>query len=547
MALKSVNPTQTKAWKKLLNHHNEIKDTHLKQWFKEDKNRAQRFTIKWNDFYFDYSKNRINLETIKLLKELTEEVDLKDAITKYFSGDSINQTENRAVSHTALRLPKDSELIIEGQNVVNQINTVKSKIKNFTNDIISGHIKGSTGKPFTDVVNIGIGGSDLGPAMIVEALQFYKNHLNTHFVSNVDGDHVNEVIKNLNPETTLFIIVSKTFTTQETITNATTIKKWFVNVLDEESVVKHFVAVSTNIQKVKEFGIDENNIFPMWNWVGGRFSLWSAVGLSISLSVGYSNFESLLEGAHQMDEHFRNEPFEKNIPIILACLGIWYNNFFGFETEAVIPYTQYLNQFATYLQQAIMESNGKSMDRNGNDVTYQTSTIVWGEPGTNSQHAFFQLLHQGTKIIPADFIAFAKSLHGNKEHQDKLMSNFFAQTEALMNGKTKEEVIKEFETQSISEAQIKQLANYKVFKGNRPTNTLLIDKLTPQSLGKLVALYEHKIFVQGMVWNIYSYDQFGVELGKQLAGNILQDFNNSQLSEHDSSTSSLINQYKKIF
>jgi glucose-6-phosphate isomerase len=366
-------------------------------------------------------------------------------------------------------------------------------------------------------------------------------------VSNVDGDHVNEVIKNLNPETTLFIIVSKTFTTQETITNATTIKKWFVNVLDEESVVKHFVAVSTNIQKVKEFGIDENNIFPMWNWVGGRFSLWSAVGLSISLSVGYSNFESLLEGAHQMDEHFRNEPFEKNIPIILACLGIWYNNFFGFETEAVIPYTQYLNQFATYLQQAIMESNGKSMDRNGNDVTYQTSTIVWGEPGTNSQHAFFQLLHQGTKIIPADFIAFAKSLHGNKEHQDKLMSNFFAQTEALMNGKTKEEVIKEFETQSISEAQIKQLANYKVFKGNRPTNTLLIDKLTPQSLGKLVALYEHKIFVQGMVWNIYSYDQFGVELGKQLAGNILQDFNNSQLSEHDSSTSSLINQYKKIF
>ncbi|MEZ4797102.1 MAG: glucose-6-phosphate isomerase [Flavobacteriaceae bacterium] len=547
MALKTINPTQTNAWTKLSNHYQEIKDFHLKQWFSEDKKRAERFTIKWEDFYFDYSKNRINSETIKILKELTQEVDLKDAISKYFSGDIINETENRAVSHTALRLPKDAKLIIDGKNVVNEINAVKSKIEDFTNDIISGKKKGSTEKTFTDVVNIGIGGSDLGPAMVVDALQFYKNHLNTHFVSNVDGDHVNEVIKKLNPETTLFVIVSKTFTTQETITNATTIRNWFLKHLKEDAIAKHFVAVSTNIEKVKEFGIDENNIFPMWNWVGGRFSLWSAVGLSISLSVGYSNFESLLEGAHQMDEHFKNEPFEKNIPVIMACIGVWYNNFFEAETEAVIPYTQYLNQFATYLQQAIMESNGKSIDRNGDVVNYQTSTIVWGEPGTNSQHAFFQLLHQGTKIIPADFIAFAKSLHGNKEHQDKLMSNFFAQTEALMNGKTKEEVIKELKTESISETQKAQLLNYKVFKGNRPTNTILINKLTPESLGKLIALYEHKIFVQGIIWNIYSYDQFGVELGKQLAGNILKDFNTSQIQEHDSSTRSLINEYKKSY
>jgi len=547
MALKSINPTQTKAWEKLSNHYNEIKNSHLKQWFKEDEKRAERFMIKWEDFYFDYSKNRINSETVKLLKELTEEVDLKDAISKYFSGDIINQTESRAVSHTALRLPQDAKLNIDGVNVVAEINEVKAKIESFTNAIISGNKKGSTGKAFTDIVNIGIGGSDLGPAMIVDALQFYKNHLNTHFVSNVDGDHVLEVIKNLNPETTLFVIVSKTFTTQETLTNATTIRNWFLKDLAEDAVAKHFVAVSTNIQKVKEFGIDENNIFPMWNWVGGRFSLWSAVGLSISLSVGYSNFESLLEGAHKMDEHFKNEPFEKNIPIIMACLGVWYNNFFEVETEAVIPYTQYLNQFATYLQQAIMESNGKSVDRNGDKVDYQTSTIVWGEPGTNSQHAFFQLLHQGTKIVPTDFIAFAKSLHGNREHQDKLMSNFFAQTEALMNGKTKEDVIKEFETESISESQKNQLANYKVFKGNRPTNTLLIEKLTPQSLGKLVALYEHKIFIQGVIWNIYSFDQFGVELGKQLAGNILQELKNLLNKEdHDASTANLINYYKNI-
>jgi len=546
MALKTINPTHTKAWQKLTEHFEHIKNHHLKDWFNQDKERAEKFTIKWEDFYFDYSKNRVNSETMSLLKELTEEVDLSDAISKYFSGDNINQTENRAVLHTALRSSQKTELVHNGINIISEINEVKSKIESFTTSIISGNKKGFNGDNFTDVVNIGIGGSDLGPAMIVDALQFYKNHLNTHFVSNIDGDHVNEVIKNLNPETTLFVIVSKTFTTQETLSNASTIRDWFLKTLPKEAVSKHFVAVSTNIEKVKSFGIDENNIFPMWNWVGGRFSLWSAVGLSISLSIGHSNFEKLLEGAHKMDNHFKKEPFESNIPIIMACLGIWYNNFFKFESEAVLPYSQYLNQFATYLQQAIMESNGKSVDRNGNKVNYQTGAIVWGEPGTNSQHAFFQLLHQGTKIIPADFIAFAKPLHGNKDHQDKLMSNFFAQTEALMNGKTKEQVMAEFEEESIDSNKKDLLAGYKVFEGNRPTNTFLINKLTPESLGKLVALYEHKIFVQGVIWNIFSYDQFGVELGKQLAGNILNDFEKLSINNHDTSTLSLINHYKSL-
>lgn len=546
MALKTINPTTTKAWKKLSKHYNDIQVNHLKKWFAEDAERAIKFTIEWDDFYFDYSKNRITTETMTLLKELCEEVDLKDAILKYFSGDTINQTENRAVLHTALRMPKQSELILNGRNIIPEVNDVKSKIENFTNDVVLGKKKSFTGKQFTDVVNIGIGGSDLGPAMIVDSLQFYKNHLNTHFVSNVDGDHVNEIIKKLNPETTLFVIVSKTFTTQETLSNANTIRDWFLKFLPKNAVSKHFVAVSTNIEKVKDFGIEEDNIFPMWNWVGGRFSLWSAVGLSISLAVGYSNFESLLEGAHKMDKHFKNEPFESNIPTIMACLGIWYNNFFQFETEAVLPYSQYLNQFATYLQQAIMESNGKSVDRNGEKINYQTSSIVWGEPGTNSQHAFFQLLHQGTKIIPADFIAFAESLHGNKEHQDKLMSNYFAQTEALMNGKTKEQVLKAFEKESASNETKEKLVNFKIFEGNRPTTSILIKRLTPESLGKLVALYEHKIFVQGVIWNVFSYDQFGVELGKQLAGTILKDFEKTVEGNHDTSTKNLINHYKRL-
>ncbi|WP_111682424.1 glucose-6-phosphate isomerase [Winogradskyella tangerina] len=545
MALKSIDPTTTDSWNKLQAHFETIKDTHLKDFFGANPNRAAELTLNWDDFYVDFSKNRITQDTLRLLIELANEVDLKDAITKYFEGDIINATEGRAVLHTALRAPISSEVFVDGENVIPGVTGVKQKIKDFTESIVSGNHKGFTGKSITDIVNIGIGGSDLGPAMVVDSLQFYKNHLNTHFVSNVDGDHYNEIIKNLNPETTLFVIVSKTFTTQETLSNANSIRSWFLKSLPQEAVSKHFVAVSTNIESVKAFGIDENNIFPMKDWVGGRFSLWSAVGLSISLSIGYDNFESLLNGAHQMDEHFKNEDFEKNIPVVSALLTIWYNNFFKAESEAIIPYTQYLNQFATYLQQGIMESNGKYVDRAGNLVNYQTGTIIWGEPGTNSQHAFFQLIHQGTKLIPADFIGFIECLHGDTEHHHKLMSNYFAQTEALMNGKTEAEVLDEFSGQSISEAEVNKLLPFKIFQGNKPTTSILIKRLTPESLGKLIAMYEHKIFVQGIVWNIFSYDQFGVELGKQLAKTILKELNSeSSTGSHDASTQNLINFYK---
>ena len=547
MSLKSINPTNTSSWELLNKHFEAVKDVHMSQWFAQNNDRANQMTIKWEDFYIDYSKNRITEDTLKLLLKLADETKLKEAIDKYFGGDIINKTENRAVSHTALRCPKDKKVFIDGVNVIPEVFEVKKKIKDFTNDIISGDRKGYTNKPFTDIVNIGIGGSDLGPAMVVDALQYYKNQLTTHFVSNVDGDHVNEVIKKLNPETTLFVIVSKTFTTQETLSNSTTIKDWFLQSASEQDIKKHFVAVSTNIEKVKAFGVAEANIFPMWDWVGGRFSLWSAVGLSISLSVGFENFDQLLSGAHKMDEHFKNEKFESNIPVILALLSIWYANFFKCESEAVIPYSQYLNQFATYLQQAIMESNGKSVDRNGKKVNYQTGNIVWGEPGTNSQHAFFQLIHQGTKLIPSDFIGFVKSLYGNKEHQDKLMSNFIAQTEALLNGKSEEEVVLELKRQDVSDDNIKMLTPFKVFEGNKPTTTILINKLTPESLGKLIALYEHKIFVQGIVWNVFSYDQFGVELGKQLASTILSEINNDvTIVKHDASTKNILEYYKKL-
>jgi len=547
MSLKSINPTTTASWELLNKHFEAIKDAHMTQWFAQNKNRANQMTIKWEDFYIDYSKNRITEDTLKLLLKLADETKLKEAIDKYFGGDIINKTENRAVSHTALRYPKNKEVFVDGVNVIPEVFEVKNKIKNFTNEILSGTRKGYTNKPFTDIVNIGIGGSDLGPAMVVDALQYYKNQLTTHFVSNVDGDHVNEVIKKLNPETTLFVIVSKTFTTQETLSNSTTIKDWFLQSASEQDIKKHFVAVSTNIDRVKAFGVAEDNIFPMWDWVGGRFSLWSAVGLSISLSVGFENFDQLLSGAHKMDEHFKNEKFESNIPVILALLSIWYSNFFKCESEAVIPYSQYLNQFATYLQQAIMESNGKSVDRNGKKVNYQTGNIVWGEPGTNSQHAFFQLIHQGTKLIPADFIGFVKSLYGNKEHQDKLMSNFIAQTEALLNGKSEEKVILELKHQGFSDDNIKTLTPFKVFEGNKPTTTILINKLTPESLGKLLALYEHKIFVQGVIWNVFSYDQFGVELGKQLASTILNEINNDvAIVKHDASTKNILKYYKKL-
>jgi glucose-6-phosphate isomerase len=545
MALKATNPTTTNSWNKLQPHFESIKSKHLKDLFNSDPDRAKDLTVKWDDFYVDFSKNRITKETLEILFDLANEVDLKDAISKYFKGDVINATEGRAVLHTALRAPKSAEVFVDGVNVIPEVHEVKQKIKAFTNAVVNGIHKGYTGKAITDVVNIGIGGSDLGPAMVVDSLQYYKNQLNTHFVSNVDGDHYNEIIKSLNPETTLFVIVSKTFTTQETLSNANSIRTWFLESQPKEAVSKHFVAVSTNIDSVKAFGIDEDNIFPMKDWVGGRFSLWSAVGLSISLALGYKNFESLLEGAHKMDEHFRTSDFESNIPVISALLTIWYNNFFQAESEAIIPYTQYLNQFATYLQQGIMESNGKSVDRDGNKINYQTGTLIWGEPGTNSQHAFFQLIHQGTKLIPTDFIGYAKSLHGNKDHHDKLMSNYFAQTEALMNGKNKEEVLAELEGQSMSEEQLAKLLPFKIFDGNKPTTSLLINKLSPESLGKLIAMYEHKIFVQGIIWNIYSYDQFGVELGKQLAKSILKELNDDSLiQQHDSSTQRLVSFYK---
>lgn len=544
MALQNNDPTKTLAWAKLQKHYNEIKDNHMMDWFVQDEERANKMTIKWEDFYVDYSKNRITEKTLEFFQDLAVEIDLEGAIKKYFSGEKINQTEGRTVLHTALR-SNSGEILINGVNVIPEINRVKEHIESFCNEIISGTKKGYTGKSFTDIVNIGIGGSDLGPAMVVDSLKFYKNHLNTHFVSNVDGDHVAEVIKNLDPETTLFVIVSKTFTTQETISNATTIRNWFLNTASKENIAEHFVAVSTNIDAVKYFGIAEDNIFPMWDWVGGRFSLWSAVGLSISLSVGYRNYADLLDGARKMDEHFRNTGFEQNIPVVLAFLSIWYNNFFNCESEAIIPYSQYLNQFATYLQQAVMESNGKSVSRDGEKVNYQTGNIVWGEPGTNSQHAFFQLIHQGTKLIPTDFIGFVKSLHGNKEHHDKLTSNFLAQTEALLKGKSEIDVQNELNNSTLNSIDIKALLPFKVFEGNKPTNTIFIQKLTPESLGKIIALYEHKIFVQGVIWNIYSYDQYGVELGKQLAGKILKELGTMKAVDHDGSTKNLIEFYEK--
>ena len=545
MALPKINPSQTATWQKIQDHFEKMNQTSMKDLFASDSERASKFHIQWNDFLVDYSKNIANQETLDLLLELANEVQLKQAISSYFEGDVINQTENRAVLHTALRAKESAKVMVDGVNVMPEIYSVKNKIKNFSNEVISGNKKGFTGKSFTDIVNIGIGGSDLGPAMIVEALQFYKNHLNVHFVSNVDGDHVNEIIKKLNPETTLFVVVSKTFTTQETLSNAETIRSWFLQSATQEDVAKHFVAVSTNLQKVTEFGINPDNVFPMWDWVGGRFSLWSAVGLSVSLAVGFDNFDKLLKGANEMDEHFKNESFDNNIPVILALLSIWYNNFFGAESEALIPYTQYLQKLAPYLQQGIMESNGKSIGRDGKPVNYQTGTIIWGEPGTNSQHAFFQLIHQGTKLIPTDFIGFKNSLYGNKDHHDKLMSNFFAQTEALLMGKTEAQVKAEFEKQGISGEKADFLLPFKVFTGNKPTNTILINKLTPETLGALVAMYEHKIFVQGIIWNIFSYDQWGVELGKQLANSILDEIVSKEVKTHDSSTSFLLKNYLK--
>ena len=544
MPLYNINPTTTQAWKKLSERYNQTKDTHMKAQFSNDANRASDFTIQWKDFLVDYSKNRIDRKTMQLLLQLTKEVNLKDAIGKYFGAEAINQTEGRAVLHTALRAKYSDTVMVNGVNVVDEVYEVKRRIKEFTDSVISGECKGYSGKSFTDVVNIGIGGSDLGPAMVTEALKYYKNHLNVHFVSNVDGDHVQEVLRDLNPETTLFVIVSKTFTTQETLSNATTIKEWFLKSATEKDVARHFAAVSTNVAKISEFGILPANVFPMWDWIGGRFSLWSAVGISIALAVGFENFDALLGGANKMDEHFKNEDFDNNIPVVLALLSIWYNNFYGVETEAVIPYTQYLSRFSAYLQQGIMESNGKSVDRDGNRINYQSGSIVWGEPGTNAQHAFFQLMHQGTKLIPASFIGFKKSLFGNTDHHNKLMANFFAQTEALMNGKAAQEVRNELEENNLSEVEIQSLLPFKVFEGNNPTNIILIDKLTPSSLGALISLFEHKIFVEGIIWNIFSFDQWGVELGKKLAEQTLKDIEGSEIAQHDASTTQLLEYFK---
>lgn len=520
MALSNINPTKTSSWQKLLSHFEEIQNIKIQDLFKNE-NRKQNFSLFLDDLEVDFSKNRITEETINLLADLAYEVGLKEAIESQFSGETINVTEGRAVLHTALRSNSETPILIDGKDIKPKIQSTQRKIRSFSNKVISGKWKGFTGKSITDVVNIGIGGSDLGPDMVVESLKFYKNHLNTHFVSNIDGDHVSEVVKNLNPETTLFVIVSKTFTTQETITNAETIKNWFLKSATIFDIPKHFVAVSTNLEAVDNFGIDKNNVFPMWNWVGGRFSLWSAVGLSISLAVGFNNYKELLDGAEEMDIHFRNKDFKNNIPVILALISIWYNNFYKSETEAVLPYSQYLSKLPAYLQQAIMESNGKGVDRNGDKIDYETGTIVWGSTGTNMQHAFMQLVHQGTKLIPSDFIGFRDSLYGNEDHHKKLMANYYAQMDALAYGKTKEEVHLELKF-SGNEDKINQLLPFKVFEGNRPSNAILFDKLTPKSLGKLIAIYEHKIFTQGILWNIYSYDQFGVELGKELAKKILK-------------------------
>jgi len=543
MSLSRINPAQTKAWTALQDHFDQENTSDIKSMFESESNRAKDFSIQWNNFYVDYSKNALSKKTMDLLIDLSKEVGLSEAIAHYFNGTAINETESRAVLHTALRDKDATPINVDGENIIPQILEVKAQMKAFSNDIINGTKRGYTGKAFTDVVNIGIGGSDLGPAMVVEALKFYKNHLKVHFVSNVDGDHVQEVIRELNPETTLFVVVSKTFTTQETLSNATTIKNWFLETASQEDVAKHFAAVSTNTQKISDFGIVPAHVFTMWDWVGGRFSLWSAVGLSIALAVGYDHFEAMLDGAFEMDQHFKHSPFKENIPVVLSLISIWYANFHKAETQAIIPYTQYLSRFSAYLQQGIMESNGKCFDRSGNRVSYETETVIWGEPGTNSQHAFFQLMHQGTKLIPADFIGFKKSLHGDTDHHNKLMANFFAQTEALLSGKTRAQVDQEFAEKGTDPALAEKVAPFKVFEGNKPTNTLLIDQLTPETLGSLIALYEHKIFVQGVIWNIFSYDQWGVELGKQLATNILSDIVGITKGQHDPSTQLLL----KIF
>ncbi len=543
--LPKINPTETNIWEYLVEHFLE-NEFDLRTLFAENPRRFEEFSVKKDNYLFDYSKNLINSTTMEYLLRLAEETKVKEAINLMFSGEKINETENKAVLHTALRDFSDKPIFVDGEDVKPKIKRVLSQMRLFSEKVISGEYRGFSGEKITDVVNIGIGGSDLGPVMVCSALKHYKTRLNTHFISNVDGNHLAEVLKNLNPETTLFIVASKTFTTQETITNAFSAKKWFLQKATEEDVAKHFVALSTNIDAVKSFGIAEENIFEFWDWVGGRYSLWSAIGLSIVLSIGYDNFEKLLKGANETDVHFQTAEFSQNIPILMALLGIWYRNFAGASSYAVLPYSQYLERFPAYLQQTDMESNGKFVDRNGDFVNYEAGTIIWGEAGTNGQHSFYQLLHQGTELIPADFIAFVRSCNVVADHQEKLLANFFAQTEALAFGKNEDEVYAELKQSGNTDDEIYKILSYKVFQGNSPTNSLLIDELTPYSLGQLIALYEHKIFVQGVIWNVYSFDQFGVELGKVLANKILPELHSDdKIDSHDSSTNGLINYFKE--
>ena len=546
--LDRISPDKTKAWKKLADHYHQTKNVHMKNLFIKDPQRFEKFSIRFNSILVDYSKNRINDLTLQLLIDLAKEVRLQDAIHKMFSGNYINETENRPVLHTALRNLGNKPVLVDGNDIMPEINAVLAKMKNFSSKVISGQWKGYTGKKVTDIVNIGIGGSDLGPVMVTQCLKPYaKEGLSVHFVSNIDGTHIIETLKNLDPETTLFMIASKTFTTQETMTNAFTAREWFLNHAKEKAhIARHFIALSTNSKGIQEFGIDGNNMFEFWDWVGGRYSLWSAIGLSIACYIGFDNFKDLLTGAFDMDQHFKEAEFDKNIPVILGLIGIWYNNFYKAETEVILPYDQYMHRFPAYLQQGNMESNGKAMDRNGKEVPYQTGPVIWGEPGTNGQHAFYQLIHQGTKLIPADFLAPAISHNPVGDHHNILLSNFFAQTQALLNGKTREKVIDELKEAGKSDEEIQAVAPHKVFPGNRPSNSILFKKLSPRVLGSLIAMYEHKIFVQGVIWNIFSFDQWGVELGKQLAKKILPELKNKRPTiSHDSSTNGLINTFKK--
>ncbi|MGX2957064.1 glucose-6-phosphate isomerase [Ursidibacter arcticus] len=543
--MQKINPTQTFAWNALEQHKNE--NLTITQLFAEDPERFKHYSLRFEDqILVDFSKNAINQQTLSLLRQLADECGLKSATYAMFNGEKINRTENRAVLHTALRNRSNTPVEVDGKDVMPEVNAVLAKMKDFCERVISGEWKGYTGKAITDVINIGIGGSDLGPYMVTEALRPYKNHLNMHFVSNVDGTHIAETLRKVNPETTLILVASKTFTTQETMTNALSARDWLLaSAKDESAVAKHFVALSTNAKEVAKFGIDTTNMFEFWDWVGGRYSLWSAIGLSIALSLGFEHFEQLLAGAHAMDKHFLNTPIEQNIPTTLALVGIWNSNFLGAESEAILPYDQYMHRFAAYFQQGNMESNGKFVGRDGKAVTHQTGPIIWGEPGTNGQHAFYQLIHQGTKLIPCDFIAPAQSHNPLADHHTKLLSNFFAQTEALAFGKSKEVVEQEFLQAGKSLEEVAEIVPFKVFTGNKPTNSILVQKITPFTLGALIAMYEHKIFVQGVIFNIYSFDQWGVELGKQLANRILPELENSEeITSHDSSTNGLINQFK---